>query len=251
MVGVGGKGTFNFRMSSKKKVKIGRKRVSKYGKRLPSTSRLVRIINDVSLRKAETKESHNINEDIQLYHNVENIKYSLLYTQQSIGDSDTGLSNYSCRVGNEVVARGLSIKLWIATKKDRPNVMFRIIVFRYRADTTVGSVYKTQGSTNCMIKDVDTQKITVLKAKRININMATTQFVHADQSSWAGKEAHRLVKFWIPMKNKKLRYKEDNSGSPKYTDIGVSIVPYDSFGTLQTDNLASYAIIHKFYFKDP
>jgi len=229
-----------------------KKKYGKYGRELPSTSRLISLINQVSLKKAETKDTHVIAENIQLYHNVENIRYSFLYTQQGIGDGDVGTTNYACRVGNEIICRGISIKLWFANKLDRPNVMYRVIVFKYRADTTIGSAYKSQGSTNLMIRDIDNEKITVLKSKLFNLQVGFSAVPNSgtvgDQD---GKEAHRYIKFWLPLKNMKLRYKDDNSGSPKYTDIGISIVPYDSYGTLTTDNIASYAISHKLYFKDP
>lgn len=230
----------------KNMVKRGRK-YSK-GSRM-GTSRLVSLIKKVSLKKSETKETHVIAENIQLYHNVENIRYSFLYTQQGIGDGDTGTTNYVCRVGNEVVCRGISIKLWIANKLDRPNVMYRVIIFKYRADSTIGSAYKTQGSGNMMIRDIDNEKITILKSKLVNVQVSDSSGFYNGQ--WTGREAHKYMKFWIPLKDKILRYKDDNSGSPKYFDIGFSIVPYDSYGTLTTDNIASYAIAHKFYFKDP
>lgn len=242
------------KVKSYKKKKFVKRPVRKYVKR-PGMKNLAKMISAISLKKAETKETHVIAENIQLYHNVENIRYSFLYTQQGVGDADTGLTNYACRVGNEIVLRGLSIKLWIANKLDRPNVMYRIIIFRYRSDTTIGSAYKTQGTSNYMIRDVDNDKITVIKSKLFNVQ---TGFSGAASATAPGqgwniyaKEAHKYIKFWVPFKNLKLRYKDDNSGSTKYTDIGMSIVPYDSYGTLETDNIASYAISHKLYFKDP
>lgn len=252
-----GKGTFKFRMAKRGRgPRIIRKKSSKYGKyasRGTAYDRIAKVVKSISLKNAETKDTHVIAENIQLYHNVENIRYSFLYTQQGIGDGDTGTTNYACRVGNEIICRGLSIKLWFANKLDRPNIMYRIIIFKYRADTTIGSAYKVQGSTNYMIRDIDNEKITVLKSKLFNLQTSLSASANVVGGGWdlKGKEAHRYVKFWIPMKNMKLRYKDDNSGSPKYTDIGISIVPYDSYGTLTTDNVASYAISHKLYFKDP
>lgn len=242
------------------KGKITKKIVTQYSKRkAPAkgsryyrTNKIVRLFNKLTLSKAETKESHRIEENNQLYHNIETLKYSLLYTQQGVSDSDTGTSNYIGRVGNEVICRGLSFKFWFANKLDRPNVMYKIIIFKYRADSTIGSAYKTQGSTNFMIRDIDNEKITVLKVLQFNLQVGISN-TGAEQGVTNGvrKEAHKYVKCWIPMNNKKLRYKEDNSGSPKYTDIGFSVVPYDSYGTLTTDNIASFAFNVKFYYKDP
>lgn len=240
------------KVKSYKKKKFVKRPVRKVVRR-SGMKNLAKMISAISLKKAETKETHVISENNQLYHNVESIKYSFLYTQQGVGDGDTGLTNYSCRVGNEIILRGLSIKFWFANKKDRPNVMYRIIIFKYRADTTIGSAYKSQGSANMMIRDIDNEKITILKTKLFNLQVGFSNAGPAGGYGFdtAAKEAHKYLKFWIPLKNQKLRYKDDNSGSPKYYDIGVSIVPYDSYGTLTTDNIASYAITHKLYFKDP
>ena len=65
-----------------------------------------------------------------------------------------------------------------------------------------------------------------------------------------GKEAHRYIKIWIPLKNKIIQY-QNGVGNPMKGDIGFCIVPYDSYGTLTTDNISSYAFNYKFYFKDP
>lgn len=229
------------------------KRFSKKRGRAPvSMKRLRGMISRISLKKVETKHTHTIVENSQLYHNQENINYSLLYTQQGVSDADTGTSNYVSRVGNEVIARGVSIRIWVANKLDRPNVMYRIVIFRYRAGTTIGSAYRTQGSSNYMLREIDPDKIKVLATKTFNLQVGVSAIPNGDvTNNWNRREAHKIVKFWIPLKNQKIIYDGDNSGTPRFTDIGFSIVPYDSYGTLTTDNIASYSFIHKFYFKDP
>jgi len=67
---------------------------------------LVALIKKVSLKSCETKHTHSINENGQLYHNVPIINLNHLKSTQSVGDEDTGTENFACRVGDEVVLRG-------------------------------------------------------------------------------------------------------------------------------------------------
>lgn len=215
------------------------------------TKQLVKLINRVSLKKSETKHTHRIDENASINHNGEVIKYGFLYTQQGVGDPDNGTSNYVGRVGNEVVARGLSFKIWLANKLDRPNVMYRIVIFRYRADSVPTTCYKSQGSANIMLRDLDTDLFTPVKTMRININQGAAERIITLTDTFAGTEGHAYRSVYIPLKNKIIKYKDDNSGSPKYYDYAYSISAYDSWGTPQTDLVGSVATNVKFYWKDP
>lgn len=233
---------------SKKRVvrprKILRKRVYK-------RAGLAKLISKVMLSKCETKDCHRILENEQLYHNVPIVQTGFLTTNQGIGDSDIGTTSIACRLGNEIVLRGLSMKIWLANKLDRPNVMYRIIVYRYKIDGSyTNPPYCAQGTSNFMIRDVNTDNFKIIKTKRINLQVGGNANT-SSAGAWAPKEAHKFVKFYVPFKNRKYRYKADDSGIGAYWDIGLSIVCYDSYGTLTTDNIASYALSHKLYFKDP
>lgn len=230
--------------------KIFRKGKSPF-KSYMNTKKLVKLINKVSLKKAETKETHRIEENINVNHNAQSIRTSLLYTQQGIGDQDAGITSYDCRVGNEIVARGMSIKMWFANKLDRPNVMYKVIVFRYRADTVPTTIFKPQGTTNIMLRDIDTDRYTVLAVKQFNLNQGSADRIITATDVFAGVEGHVYRKFWINLKNKKIQYIDNNNGSPKYYDMGICVCAYDSFGTLSSDTICSYAFNAKLYFKDP
>jgi hypothetical protein len=51
-------------------------------------------------------------------------------------------------------------------------------------------------------------------------------------------------------KNRKIIYDEGGS-EPKKRDIGMCVVCYDAFGTLQSDNIASYAYNANLTIQDP
>lgn len=226
------------------------KRGNPIKKRL-SSKKLVNLIKKISLKPSETKNTHNITENINLYHNSPNVQWAHLNTTQGTGDDNTGTNNNVARIGDEVIARGLSYKIWISNKLDRPNVMYRIIFFRYQSLLN-GSMpstvpYCSQGSTNYMIRDLDTEKFKIIKTITFQIQNNAQRI---SGTSLLGAEGHKYLNVWIPFKNQKIKY-EDNSSVPRFFDYGFSICCYDSYGTLTTDNIASFAVNIKFYFKDP
>jgi len=100
-----------------------------------------------------------------------------------------------------------------------------------------------------MIRDLDTEKYRILKTVKFNLQTASQKVIDS-QGTFNGAEGHKAVSVWIPLKNKRIKY-ENGSSVPRFTDIAFTVVCYDSFGTLLTDNIASFAICRKFYFKDP
>lgn len=212
---------------------------------------LVSLIKKVALSKVETKHTHFLIQDQQLYHNNGYIKLNLLNTTQGIEDNQTGTTFYAGRVGDELVARGISIKIWIANKLDRPNVMYRLFVFKYQSLTTPTSTTLFTGANgNRIMDDIDREYITPVYQKIFNLQVGFSQSSVSGTDTLYGREAHKYVSFYIPLKNKTIKY-ADRSNIPKFIDYGFRIVPYDSYGTPETDIIASMNFQYKFYFKDP
>lgn len=236
----------------KKPVKkiIKKRNFKKSGNRLSKRSSLVSLIKKISLKPTETKHTHNIAENIQLYHNVPFISYAHLNTSQGVSDENNGTSNFVCRVGDEVIARGLSYKFWFANKLDRPNVMYKIIFFKYQSSTapTGSAPFNTQGTANYMIRDLDVEKFKIIKVVKFTIQTSGQKVI--SQDTFQGAEGHKSITVYIPLKNQKLKY-ENGSSVPRFVDYAFTVVAYDSYGTLTTDNICSYAVNRKFYFKDP
>jgi len=232
----------------KKKPTYKKKRVYKK-KGLSKRSSLVSLIKSISLKQVETKATHRIEENVNINHNSGYLFTNLLKTQQGITDTDTGSTAYANRLGDEVIARGLSIKLWIANKLDRPNIMFRYGIFKYQAGSipTLSQIF-VGANGNRMMDKLDSEYITIVYQKIINLQAGVSGLLTSG-SGFQNKEAHTYRKIWIPLKNKKLVF--NNGGSvPKFIDYGFFIVPYDSYGTLTTDTVASFAYEQQLYFKD-
>lgn len=215
-----------------------------------SNSSLVKLIKKITLKPVETKNTHNIEENQQLFHNVPSISFAHLYTTQGFQENDTGLSSFQMRLGDEIILRGLSYKFWFANKFDRPSVMYKIVFFKYQSNTnpTSPAPYYSQGTSNYMIRDLDTEKYKIIKV--VNFNLSTSAQRILPGENFEGAEGHKKISVWIPLKNVKCKY-ENSTNTPRFMDYGFTIVCYDSYGTLITDNIASYAVNRKLYFKDP
>ena len=238
-------------MPLKLRKKVVKKATRKMVKK-PSMKRssLVSLIKKISLKPCETKATHIIAENQQLYHNVPFLSYGGLNTTQGITEDDTGTSVVAMRVGDEIILRGLSYKFWFANKLDRPNVMYKIVFFKYQSSyaPTNTDPFHSQGSTNYMIRDLNTEKFKIIKVVNFNLQTSAQRITGTD--TFSGAEGHRKIQVYIPLKNQKCKY-ENGSSVPRFTDYGFTIVCYDSYGTLTTDNIASFAINRKLYFKDP
>jgi len=240
------------RIYKKRAVKKSFKR--KNFKSKSSQKSLIKLIKKVALKPCETKHTHQIQENLQLYHNVpKTIISNMLYTSQSVADDGSGTASYAVRIGDQIVARGIAIKLWIANKLDRPNVMYRINVFKYYSSThpPVNDIYYSQGTSNYMIRDLNIEGYKVIKSFRLNVNQGASERVETSTNEFRGAEGHKYLSFYIPLKNRILTYQNGYNELRNNESMGVNIVCYDSYGTLTTDNIASVACSYKLYFKDP
>jgi len=238
-------------MPIKYRKKIVKKRVTRKPYKKNNKKSLVQLIKKVSLKQSETKHTVYLQENIQLNHNSNAVIGSVLATTQSVSDLSNSTNNTACRIGDQVKAVGVSFKFWFANKLDRPNVMYRLTFFYYQSSQTAGDPmpFYTQSNTNLMIRDLDTEKFKIIKAFRFNLQHAAQRIITVG-GALVGAEGHRFISVYLPMRLKTISY-EDGSSRPRFLDIGYSIVAYDSAGTSTADQIASYAVTRKFYFKDP
>jgi len=212
---------------------------------------LISLIKKVSLKQTETKDTHYLSENNQLLHNNGFQKNNLLYVTQGVTDTSTGTSAYSNMIGDQLIARGISIKLWIANKLDRPNVMYRMFVYKYQVNSSPSiSILFKGANPNKMMDDLNKEYVTIVYHKVFNLQMGYSAYATGTAGDTDGREAHTYKQIWIPLYNKKIQY-NDGNGVPKFFDYGFCIMCYDSYGTLITDNIASLAFQYKLYFKDP
>lgn len=211
---------------------------------------LKQLIKTVSLKDAETKLSSTSDENVRLFHNGTEYRINLLRTTPGTLNPQGFLENDRNRVGDEVLARGLKIRWWVSNVEDRPNVMYKMYVFWYNTDTTSMTDAQfwrgTDGdgaSLNRMVDAANTYKVKPLKSFMIKSG--------ADYSIPDNAKEHSYYKdCYIPLNNRKIRYRVDGNNRPQFKDLGFCVVAYDAFGTLVTDQVASMAYTTTFYFKD-
>ncbi len=65
-----------------------------------------------------------------------------------------------------------------------------------------------------------------------------------------GKEAHSLVSIWLKRKDARPIVYNQGTNNIINSPLLLYIIPYDSYGTLISDNIASYAFHYRLYYKD-
>lgn len=231
------------------------RRFSAYRRRSKMNAKtMVRIARREVLRRCETKYRQSGSENNALYHNFSdgaaagnNINRITNILQTVQGNSQ------SQRVGDEIYPVGVSLRFWISNKGDRPNCMYRIIVFTCPPDQVTSitpSSFWGGASANKMLDFINTDKYKVIKQYIIK-PMAGD---YSLETSATNKEHSTMRKLWIPLrKTGPVKYQTDNGDVAKYQkhNICVAIGAYDAYGSLATDNIASFGYSYRFYFKDP
>jgi hypothetical protein len=208
------------------------------------------------MKRSETKSLVASSENIQLFHNTgatSGVFNGIIFNPwQAIQQGVTSIT----RIGTEIYPIGMSVRLELFNKLDRPNITYRIVVavipklyggsatasnFDWRDSTGSGNSLLSWVKPDCGIK------VLYDKIHRNESHFsAIPTGVAGDQD---GKEAHKMVKFYIKSPTgSKLMW--DPLGNMINKPICMYIIPYDSYGTLTTDNIASCAINTKYFWKD-
>lgn len=212
---------------------------------------LEQMMKKVALKQCETKKSNETNENQQLYHNITRYHGNLFWTTTGSGNPDGFDEDSRNRVGDSILARGCKFRFWLSNKIDRPNVMYRVFIYLYNtefvsvSDTDFWRGTDGQGATmNRMIDMPNTNRIKLLKSYLVR---SKSNFSIPEN----GHEHSHLLDTYIPLGDRKIKYRVDNEATPQTWDLGFAVVCYDAYGTLITDNIASYAYSTTFYYKDP
>lgn len=229
------------------------KRTAKRTRKAPARSRMnsklmLRMARSAVLRTCETKYISSGVENNQLFHNGGAGPTYVWFTNMLATAQGSQQFN---RVGDEVWPKGLSVRLWLSNKLDRPNVMYRIMVISVPPDqltATNPSGLFAGAIGNKMLDYVNTDRYTVKYSKLIQPFSGD----YSLETGAANKEHSKMVKFYLPLKGK-LAYTVDNGALPRYQKhiLSLVVIAYDAYGSIATDNIASFSYLARFYFKDP
>lgn len=190
-----------------------------------------------------------LDENKQLLHNKGDYTTNFLSCKQGVADDESGVSGSQInRIGDEIMLKNINVRLWISNKDDRPNVMYKAYLFWYDPDASLSDAYCFFQAQNKMLDRVNTEVLSVIDSKTIFSGPSYSTGVSSVGGS--AKERSQLMTLNGSYKGKKIKYDEGGT-VPKFKTIGLCVVCYDSFGTLQTDNIASYAFNAQVTFIDP
>ena len=224
---------------------------------------LKRTVKRILNKTTETKYFDIASENSQLYHNVGMsggaIAPTTIYSNPTFFNpwSDippgTGRAN---RVGDKITPLSMSLKLWIANKDDRPNLMYRVIVARMpkaigptlvtSSNVDIFQAAQLGASGNNMVLPIDHDKGIKPYYDRTFTLINPTFFQTANQR----KEIAKLIKIKIKRKKASNIIFDSVSQNIVNSPLSLFVIPYDAYGTLETDNVASYSFHARMYYKD-
>jgi len=160
------------------------------------------------------------------------------------------------RIGESITPRGISLKIYLANKQDRPNCMIRVIVASLPRVHT-GNVVTTNVfdpfqlanagvNGNNMLFPADKDEGVRFLYDKMHTVKQDYGFPQAGQTL---KEKTKMVKLWIKSKGRNIQY-QTFTNIVTNRPLAVYIIPYEQYSTLTTDNVASFAGIMRMYYKD-
>lgn len=229
---------------------------------------LASTVKRLALSSCETKQSTQYTSALQnLFHDRTYYAGQLLATTQGV-TAPHGLNEAALnRIGDEVIGRGVKLKLFIEQEAERPNVMYMIYIYRYNvllmnAGATPPAVMTDNefwtgpagagALTNRMLDQPNSKNIKVIRRKVIKpVNQANYSIQTAGPTPVGPFVKTDYHEFWIPLKNKKIRYRNPDSPLPERDGLGFALVAFDAQNTATTDHISNVMWTSTFYFKDP
>lgn len=189
-------------------------------------------------------------ENTQLYHDVTSVVQIDPWQHIVKG---TGRNQ---RIGEDINCIGMKIKFWIANKLDRPNLLYRCIIGFFPRCIN-GTVLTGANVASYVYAQVDlgngANPMIMLKNQDNGVKWVYDRVWRHEKgvsgtAAGVNKECHFTKKIWINMKGRQLKYA--GASLPQGYVPVILLEPYDSQGTLITDNVASYAYQVSLYYKD-
>lgn len=247
-----------YKKSYKSKYRKWKKRArGKYSQKTSFRARVKRVL----MKNAETKYYDRGLENHQLYHNLgSNVGGLVPVNVTSIPQFfnpwafiDKGTGRFQ-RVGDKITPRGMSLKLYLANKGDRPNTMIRLIVAILPKQVN-GTITTAQFDPfqiansgtlgNNMLFPADSNVGVKFLYDKIHRISNTQQWNGA-----GGKEMTKVVRLFIKRKRSRDIVYGDTALDIINKPLAVYAIPYEQYNTLTTDNIASVAGFMRLYYKD-
>jgi len=250
--------TFKSKYRSNPYKRSRRGRSSRMARRKPFAARVKQVL----MKKTETKYLDRGIENQQLYHNTGFGVGVPPFPVSSIPALFDAWANINMgtarneRIGDRITPRGMSLKIYLANKGDRPNTMIRLIVAvlpKSRGTVVTGSQFNPFQNPNTgilgnrMLYPPDSDKGVKFLYDRIH---TITPTMDVEVPGIVRKEKTKIVKLWIKRKRSSDIVYDTVTQEIVNKPIAVYAIPYEQFSTLETDNIASFACYQRLYYKD-
>lgn len=250
-----------FKRSYKSKYRKWKKRArGKFGRpagRRTFQSRVRKAI----LKTAETKYYDISTENRQLYHNLGGNGVNIPLAPTSLTpwfnpwlniQKGTGRFN---RIGDRITPRGMSLKIYLANKLDRPHCQIRLIVAIL--PKSIGTTITTEQFDPFQISNAGINGNNMLwpADKDNGVKFLYDKIHKIDGMNWFstptnGKEVTKYVRLWIKRKRSRDIIYNTTDTTMVNKPLAVYAIPYEQYSTLTTDNVASLAGFMRMYYKD-
>lgn len=150
----------------KGRLRKGEKRRSALGKQ--QAKEVKKIARSVAYSMCEKKHFTWLDENKQLLHNKGDYTENFLSCKQGVEDNELGTSGTQInRIGDEIMLKDITIRLWVSNKADRPNVMYKAFLFWYDPDATLSDAYSFFSAQNKMLDRINTEVLSIVDSKVI------------------------------------------------------------------------------------
>lgn len=223
-----------------------------------------KVVTDVVNKTTETKHSSFGAENLALFHNnqisLTNSQPTTVAGLFNCWSLITAGTNVTNRVGNEIMPRGMSLRMYLENELDRPNLHYRVIIGaapKQRADGTATAYNNLEildaGSAGNIVRHTSTDLGYRIFYDRVIKNEVGISSAWGSGGGY-NKRCHTFLKIWIKRKRaSKIIYNSSASGVQANIvnkPLFVAVIPYDSQNTLSTDQVAILNYQCKLYWKD-
>lgn len=244
------------RMSRGYRKKTWRKtRRGKYSRRRQNfQTRVKRVL----MKNSETKYYDIATENRQLYHNLGGNGVNIPLSVTSLTpwfnpwlNIQEGPQRFQ-RIGDKINPIGMSLKIYLANKADRPNTMIRLVVAVL--PKLIGTTITTEQFDPFQIANAGINGNNMLwpADKDAGVKFLYDRVIRmSGVQRWNGeKEPTKFIKLWIKRKRSRNIVFNTVDNTIINKPLAIYAIPYEQFSTLTTDNIASLAGVMRMYYKD-
>lgn len=236
-------------------------RRGKYSRRRPRMSFKARV-KKVLMKNSETKYYDIATENRQLYHNLGGNGVSIPLSVTSLTpwfnpwlNIQEGSQRFN-RIGDKITPVGMSLKIFLANKSDRPNCKIRLIVAVL--PKLIGTTITTEQfdpfqianagiNGNNLLWPADFDNGVKFLYDRIH-DLGPNEPIRSFTTT--ASERTKFIRLWIKRKRSRNIIFNTVDNTIVNKPLAVYAIPYEQYSTLTTDNVASMAGVMRMYYKD-